>query len=182
MAPTFDEILVKHVGEFGKYQIIRILLLSSTHIFLCFTSMSAVFISDDPNHHCQLPSELLILNCTHQQKKEYAIPVVIQDNTETKDQCHLFKKDYANATEDYVCPPGEENSASTKAGKISALQSGGEKFKCDSWHFDASVYQSTVVTEWNLVCDQAWLAKNTAGLYMAARIIGTAACGWLADK
>ena len=176
MPSTFDEVLKKHVGEFGKYQILQVLLLSSANFFLCFTSMSSVFIADNPDHHCQLPSALMYLNCSTKKIRAYAIPLIVHNGKESNDQCHLFKTNYTSLTEIDVCP--DQQDTHTFAGNTSK----GEKVKCDAWEFDTSVYKSTVVTEWNLVCDRAWLAKNTAGLYMAARIVGTVVCGWLADR
>ena len=176
MALTFDDILKKHVGEFGKYQIMMVLLISTTNFLLCFTSMSAVFIADNPAHHCQLPMELQELNCSEQDIKNYALPSALQEGEETHDQCHLFKRSYANLTVADVCPFPEPSSTFDRNYSME------ERIKCDTWHYDTSVYQSTVVTQWNLVCDRAWLAKNTAGLYMGARIVGTCVCGWLADR
>ena len=44
------------------------------------------------------------------------------------------------------------------------------------------LYESTVVTEWDLVCDKTYLAANTAGFYMAARSVGTLLGGYVADR
>ncbi len=172
---TFDDILIKYVGQYGKYQISRVLLLSVVNTILCFSSMSAVFIADKPSHHCELPVQMQNLNCTVEQMNSYAIPVVTGDEKPAQDECHLFDRNYSNLTELDVCPD-------STSGSSNASYSDLETLKCDSWVYDTSVYDSTVVSEWNLVCERAWLAKNTAGLYMAARILGTFTCGWLSDK
>ncbi len=168
---TFDDALVENVGQFGRYQIVRVLLISTINIIGCFTSMSAVFIADKPEHHCQVPQELLRLNCTEKQLQMYSIPTDQELGAKKLDACHLLKRNYANVTEEEVCP---ENGLlnGTTATKVS----------CDSWDYDTSIYDSTVVSEWDLVCDRAWLAKNTAGLYMAARMFGTLVGGWLTDR
>ena len=182
MPSTFDEVLVTHVGEFGKYQILRVLLASTVNIFMRMTSMSPVFIADNPSHYCQPPAPLLNLNCSEQQIRAYAVPIVIaKDGKEDNDKCHLFERNYTTTVEGDVCPPNY-NFTSIKYYGNRRAKSNEQKAKCDTWHYDTSVYQSTVVTQWNLVCDRAWLAKNTVGLYMAARIVGTFVFGWLADR
>ena len=52
---------------------------------------------------------------------------------------------------------------------------------CETLTFPASSSESTVVSEWGLVCDRAWLAPLTMSLFMGGVIAGSLALGALSD-
>jgi len=43
-------------------------------------------------------------------------------------------------------------------------------------------FQETLVTQWNMVCDQEYKVALVISVYMAGFLIGSFACGWLGDK
>ena len=53
---------------------------------------------------------------------------------------------------------------------------------CNEYIFDNSVYKSTTISEFNLVCKNAWLADLTTSLYYAGFGIGGVISGFLSDK
>ncbi|KAI1286803.1 Organic cation transporter protein [Halotydeus destructor] len=52
---------------------------------------------------------------------------------------------------------------------------------CDKWVFDRSVFELTIIEEWNLVCDRSWIASLTQSVYMAAIIVSALLFGYLSD-
>ncbi|GFU28687.1 hypothetical protein NPIL_203211 [Nephila pilipes] len=57
-----------------------------------------------------------------------------------------------------------------------------ETVACDSWEYDKSVYRSTVLSEWNLVCDREWLVSMSKSIFLAGYFISSTVFSFLADK
>ncbi|XP_013792216.1 solute carrier family 22 member 5-like, partial [Limulus polyphemus] len=54
--------------------------------------------------------------------------------------------------------------------------------KCDTWEYDKSFYQTTIINEWDLVCDDEWMVSLTQSIYMAGFLVATIMFGQLADR
>ncbi|KAK0075059.1 hypothetical protein PV326_011922, partial [Microctonus aethiopoides] len=54
--------------------------------------------------------------------------------------------------------------------------------KCTKFEYDPTIFRSTYVSEWNLVCEKQYLATLIQTLTMLALLIGNFAFGVLADK
>ncbi|KAM5319336.1 solute carrier family 22 member 20-like isoform 3-T3 [Glossophaga mutica] len=52
----------------------------------------------------------------------------------------------------------------------------------DGWVYDHSVFPSTIVTEWDLVCEARTLRDLAQTIYMAGVLLGAAVFGGLADR
>ncbi|XP_008067217.2 solute carrier family 22 member 16 [Carlito syrichta] len=58
-----------------------------------------------------------------------------------------------------------------------------EKFPCvDGYIYDQRKWQSTVVTEWNLVCDHKWLGMLVQPLFMFGVLLGSVIFGYISDR
>ncbi|XP_058823488.1 organic cation transporter protein isoform X2 [Topomyia yanbarensis] len=54
--------------------------------------------------------------------------------------------------------------------------------QCTSWEYDTSVFSSTIVSEWDLVCEKAHLANLSQTIFMFGILVGGVLFGTLADK
>uniref|UniRef100_F6VCZ9 Major facilitator superfamily (MFS) profile domain-containing protein n=1 Tax=Monodelphis domestica TaxID=13616 RepID=F6VCZ9_MONDO len=52
----------------------------------------------------------------------------------------------------------------------------------DGWTYDLSIFPSTIVTEWDLVCDSRSMRDLAQTLYMAGVLLGAAVFGGVADR
>ncbi|KAM9332825.1 organic cation/carnitine transporter 2-like [Pholidichthys leucotaenia] len=52
----------------------------------------------------------------------------------------------------------------------------------DGWTYSKKVYQSTVVTEWNLVCDNAYKIPLSNSIFYAGALVGTTLSGQASDR
>ena len=169
MALDFDGILKKYVGTFGKYQKKRLAFFSILCGFLTTqSSMSSVFMAARPEFHCEPSIDQFHKNCTEAELTENWIP---KDGDQKFSQCEIFSKNTSELEDRETCSLFSKNVSSNRTVE-----------KCTRWKYNKDLYESTVVTEWDLVCDKSYLATNTAGFYMAARSVGILLGGYVADR
>lgn len=54
--------------------------------------------------------------------------------------------------------------------------------ECTSWDYDTSVFSSTIISEWDLVCERAHLVNLSQTIFMFGILVGGVLFGSLADK
>lgn len=53
---------------------------------------------------------------------------------------------------------------------------------CTEWTYDKSVFQSTIISEWDLVCGNKELADLAQTVFMLGVLVGSVLFGLAADK
>lgn len=54
--------------------------------------------------------------------------------------------------------------------------------KCTSYKYDTGVWISTIINEWDLVCDRGWFISVTQSLYMSGFILSFLMFGYISDR
>lgn len=54
--------------------------------------------------------------------------------------------------------------------------------KCKSFKYDTGIWLSTIINEWDLVCDRAWFVSMTQSLYMSGFIVSFLVFGYISDR
>lgn len=54
--------------------------------------------------------------------------------------------------------------------------------KCQQWDYDRSEVGETIISEWNLVCDNAGLTNLAEVVFLIGVGIGGVVGGWISDK
>ncbi|CAD6232051.1 GSCOCG00001720001-RA-CDS [Cotesia congregata] len=124
-------------------------------------SMSYVFISEIPEHWCSI-KELQKSNWTIEEIK----------NISTVDECHIYDYNYKNLA-NLKYEDAEEY--------VKDLKQNTSIVPCLSFVFDNSE-RSTIVNEWELVCDKYLYRGNTFSTYALGRLLGNGFLGIYADK
>lgn len=53
---------------------------------------------------------------------------------------------------------------------------------CETYEYDATPMENTIVSEWDLICDRRWLASFTQMILQLGVLIGSIVFGFLSDR
>ncbi|KAK4879079.1 hypothetical protein RN001_007225 [Aquatica leii] len=146
------ESLLAHLGDFGKYQLMQLMLhlVSATTASMHMLSLQTV--GAVPDHRCRIPDLDVSLNTSFiPDKLEMYIPKL---DAETFDSCSMYN---LSANDNSTIP-------------------------CDSWVYDLTYYKSSRGIEWNFVCNQRWMGAVAQSVFMFGAFIGAVTLGSAADK
>ncbi|XP_043914119.1 solute carrier family 22 member 6-B-like [Protopterus annectens] len=158
----FDDIILE-IGEFGKYQMILLIWMSLPQIFLAFHMLAIIFTGAIPHyqcHHVWENSDLGLSNFTTD---------VLRNLSLYLDACSTFDIKNVRLSEHSVMD-------------FETIKRNLTTVACAKWDYDTSIFESTIVTEWDLVCEKASLNNVGSSIYMLGVLSGAIVSGALADK
>ncbi|GBM87585.1 Solute carrier family 22 member 5 [Araneus ventricosus] len=120
-------------------------------------NMSLTFMAPNVDHWCARPPDS---NISVKEWKETALP-----SNDT--QCSRYGFNNISASSDLSF---DNTSANTGTAT------------CDSWEYDDSTYTSTIVSQWNLVCDREWLISVSNYMFIAGSLLSSTLFAYLTDK
>ncbi|KAJ8276709.1 hypothetical protein COCON_G00084610 [Conger conger] len=166
-AQDYDEVTA-FLGEWGSFQKWIMLLLGISVIPNGLSMFSVVFIADTPAHHCVIPPNANI----SAEWRNYSIPLE-EDNREMRySKCTRYKLDVIQRLSDNGSVPGID---------VNVTEIEQESCK-DGWEYDKSIYVSTIVSEWDLVCSDAWKVPVITSICFFGILTGSFISGQLSDR
>ncbi|KAL2077662.1 hypothetical protein ACEWY4_027166 [Coilia grayii] len=148
---------ITFLGEWGPFQRLIYILLSLSAIPNGYMSLSMVFLGDIPPHHCRVP----FLNSSYGGLGyNLSIPTEELKGETILSRCRRYSEQ-------------EDSDAAYRNDTEGCL---------DGWVFSEERYVSTIVTEWNLVCDEAWKAPFTLTVFIIGVLVGSFCSGILSDR
>ncbi|XP_061596477.1 organic cation/carnitine transporter 2-like [Cololabis saira] len=155
------------LGSWGLFQRSVFFMLCASILPNGFGVFSLVFLTDIPPHHCRVPED----NLTQEWHKA-AIPTEVVNGEEELSKCTRYRLDVVRnlSAQGYI--PGRDINLTDL-----------EREGCvDGWSYSKAIYQSTIVTEFDLVCSEQWKHPFTSTVYFLGVLIGSFLSGLLSDK
>ncbi|NXN95222.1 S226A protein, partial [Rhinopomastus cyanomelas] len=152
--------LLEQVGGTGRFQLTLVVLLAIPVLLMASHNLLQNFTAATSDHWCRFNWELNSTSLELGELRKISIP--------PGEKCRRF-----------VAPQwwllGDNHSATNG--------SWGETEPCrDGWSYDRSVFSSTIITEWDLVCSSRGLKQLAQSLYMAGVLVGGIIFGGLSDR
>ncbi|XP_063173135.1 solute carrier family 22 member 6-A-like [Candoia aspera] len=167
---TFAQLLDR-AGGMGCFQVTNVVLLCFPMLLMAAHNLLQNFTAAVPGHRCRvaLNNECADGNTTGNPDCASLLKVFIpQDRDWLPQKCWRF-----------VTPQWqllEFNSTGQEPAEA-------EQEPClDGWTYEGQVFTSTIVTEWDLVCDFRSLQQLAQSIYMAGVLVGAIIFGGLSDK
>uniref|UniRef100_A0A3B4XC16 Solute carrier family 22 member 5-like n=1 Tax=Seriola lalandi dorsalis TaxID=1841481 RepID=A0A3B4XC16_SERLL len=151
----FDEI-TSFLGDYGPFQILIIVLFSLSAIPCGYMGVLAVFVSDTPEHHCKVSIS------SSRNGTDVELPFRERSSWIGPDSCSRYKVD-GNWSE-------------------TVLLSNETEQCLDGWVYSTERYTATIVSEWDLVCDNAWKVPFSTSSFFVGVLIGSFISGHLSDR
>ncbi|XP_046647945.1 organic cation transporter protein-like [Daphnia pulicaria] len=173
---NYDDIL-EHLGQLGKFQLRTVLWLCVPALFPAFVTMSLTFTGGVPDYRC------FVDGCDEvesqgQDGMDYFSPPWLNNtipgwegessstDNRIKRQCYVYNHTWNNVEE---CLAGSDVGID-------------QEIQCSEWVYDDSIFGSTVVTDFELVCDDENKRPIPGMAYMAGNVFGPLLFGFLTDK
>ncbi|ELK03113.1 Solute carrier family 22 member 4 [Pteropus alecto] len=163
----YDEVTA-FLGEWGPYQRLIFFLLSASIIPNGFNGMSVVFLAATPEHRCRVPDTANLSSAW----RNHSIPLRLQDGREVPHSCRRYRLEAIANFSALGLEPGRDVD----------LEQLEQESCLDGWEFSQDVYLSTIVTEWNLVCEEDWKTPLTSSLFFVGVLCGSFVSGQLSDR
>nr|XP_014350695.1 PREDICTED: solute carrier family 22 member 6-B-like [Latimeria chalumnae] len=172
MAATGFANILETVGSMGRFQIIFIALLEIPILLLASHNVLQNFTAGTLEHHCRVQvraNSTRGSNRTHQlEEAELARAFIPVDGKQRLERCLRFTEPHWHLL--------EPNRTLVNA-------TGMETEPCtDGWTYDRSVFSSSIVSEWDLVCNLRSFKQMSQSVFMGGVLVGSLVFGHLADR
>ncbi|XP_075403654.1 solute carrier family 22 member 12 [Tenrec ecaudatus] len=168
---TFAELLDR-VGGLGRFQVLQMVALVVPIMWVTTHGMLENFAGAIPSHRCWVP--LLDNNTTQASAPgplgpEALLTVSIPPGPNRKPHpCLRFHHPQWQLLDPNATATNWSEAATEPC--------------MDGWVYDRSTFVSTIVTQWDLVCDSQALRPMAQSIYLAGILVGAAVCGHASDR
>uniref|UniRef100_A0A8C9AIS9 Solute carrier family 22 member 5 n=1 Tax=Prolemur simus TaxID=1328070 RepID=A0A8C9AIS9_PROSS len=163
----YDEVIAL-LGEWGPFQRLVFFLLSASIVPNGFSGMSAVFLAGTPEHRCRVPDAANLSGAW----RNHSVPLRLQDGRRVPHSCRRYR----------LAAIANFSALGLEPGRDVDLEQLEQERCLDGWEFSRDVYLSTIVTEWNLVCEDDWKAPLTISMFFVGVLVGSFVSGQLSDR
>ncbi|XP_018421148.1 PREDICTED: solute carrier family 22 member 3 [Nanorana parkeri] len=174
--PTIDEVL-QEAGEFGRYQKRVFLLLCMTGITFAFSFVGIVFLGQIPESYWCRSSEVAEIskNCSWspQEERNFTVPRA-KDGQPDQSLCYTYDIAWNDTSIPFSCASPLYSLLNQSLEQLPVIP-------CqDGWVYEE--YRTTIISQYNLVCSDAWKLDMTQSSLNFGFLIGALILGYAADR
>ncbi|XP_076439518.1 organic cation transporter protein-like isoform X2 [Babylonia areolata] len=159
------QVLYRYLGEWGLFQTRVFLLLVFPIVCTSLQIMLTVIAFHIPRHRCQIPGwqgdTYAIQNEEHRLVVNQTIPMEHSDDS-SYSQCSIFTR-------------GNHSTVTNHSEESRQLQD------CHAWVYDTSEVETSVISQFDLVCDRKSFRAHLNMVYLMGYLIGSLGAGYLCD-
>uniref|UniRef100_UPI0037E809A3 organic cation/carnitine transporter 2-like n=1 Tax=Semicossyphus pulcher TaxID=241346 RepID=UPI0037E809A3 len=158
---------IAFLGQWGRFQQVIFFLLCISIVPNGFGAFTLVFLMDVPDHHCLVPEGNLT-----EEWREAIIPMKMVNGKQERISCSRYKLDVVRNLSAQGFFPGRDVN-------LTEL----EQERCvDGWSYSKDIYQSTIVSEFDLVCSEQWKQPIISAIFYLGVFSGSFFAGQLSDR
>ncbi|KAA0720189.1 Solute carrier family 22 member 6 [Triplophysa tibetana] len=160
--------LLEQVGSTGRFQVVHVTLLSMPILMMASHNLMQNFVAAVPPHHCATHGNLTGSSMSSADVLRATVPL---DSNGKLDRCKR-----------YVLPQWQLLNRNTSEELWEDVEEPETEGCEDGWYYNRSEMSSTIITEWDLVCDLRALKQMSQTIYMGGVLVGALVFGGLSDR
>ncbi|CAJ1079814.1 solute carrier family 22 member 4-like [Xyrichtys novacula] len=172
---------VSFLGTWGSFQRRVFFLLCLTSVPSGYNILCVMFLLASPSHHCHIP----VHSNLSQDWIQAIIPVQMEAGQLGQSSCSRYDLEQVQNLSALGHTPslGPAHNLSELGSGPEVLLSTLKQESCtDGWEYSTEYYDSTVVTEFNLVCNDQWKQPLASLAYFLGGLIGCMVSGQISDR
>ncbi|KAM9781601.1 solute carrier family 22 member 6 [Syngnathus typhle] len=160
--------LLEQVGSTGRFQILHVTLLSIPVLLMASHNLLQNFVAAVPPHYCSAHANISQQQLSPQEILTVTVPL---DQTGNRQSCRR-----------YVAPQWHLLDSNATLKYQEELDDISLQECTDGWSYNMTGMTSSIIAEWDLVCDLRSLKQMGQTVYMGGVLVGSIVLGSLADK
>uniref|UniRef100_A0AAY4B2X4 Solute carrier family 22 member 6 n=1 Tax=Denticeps clupeoides TaxID=299321 RepID=A0AAY4B2X4_9TELE len=166
--------ILNDVGGFGRFQFIHVTLLSIPGLLMASQNLLNNFTAGMPGHHCKVPNMTSLAEARNVSASGLDDGQLLRAFIPVDRSSSKFRKCDRYVTPQWHMIGGNQTESGLPANSTEPCY--------DGWTYESTEFQSTIVSEWDLVCTLRPLKQMSQTIYMGGVLAGAIIFGGLSDR